>query len=102
MNDVYRSLERAEHLYDIGQLDGAIHELRRTLTEDLTSQKPMRLALCLLRKPPARGRRQRNRNHLGPELLSHFVAAESFREARPRPLQHVEALPTRPSIRFTA
>ena len=78
--DIQRFLERAEHLYELGQLDGAIDLLKRALTlnPDLAEAHAW-LALCLLRK---------RRLHaavveaglattLGPELpLSHLVAAE--------------------------
>ena len=79
-DDPHRYLERASHLYEIGQLDGAIDQLKRALTEnpDLAEAHAW-LALCLLRK---------RRLHaavveaglalpLGPEqLLSHLVGAE--------------------------
>jgi len=98
MSDVRRYLERAEHLYEIGHLDGAIDQLRLALTEEPdVAEAHAWLALCLLRK---------RRLHaavieanlamtLGPELLlSHLVAAEvalakrDFKAAG----QHIESL----------
>jgi tetratricopeptide (TPR) repeat protein len=75
-----RQLQRVRHLYEIGQYDGAIHQLKQTLTEDPDlAEAHAWLALCLLRK---------RRLHaavveaslavtLAPELLlSQLVAAE--------------------------
>jgi tetratricopeptide (TPR) repeat protein len=77
---VQRQLERVQHLFEIGQLDGAIDQLKQLLSEDPDlAEGHAWLALCLLRK---------RRLHaavveaglattLGPELvLSHVVAAE--------------------------
>jgi tetratricopeptide (TPR) repeat protein len=77
---VQRQLERVEHLIEIGQLDGAIEQLKQLLSDDPDlAEAHAWLALCLLRK---------RRLHsaaveaglaitLGPELLlSHVVAAE--------------------------
>jgi tetratricopeptide (TPR) repeat protein len=73
-------LERAEHLYDIGQLDGAIDQLRHALTEDPDlAEAHAWLALCLLRKRRlhAAAVEARLATTLGPDLLlSHMVAAE--------------------------
>lgn len=80
MIDVERLLERAEHLYEIGQIDGAIEHLKRALSEnpDLAEGHAW-LALCLLRKRRlhAAGVEAGLAITLGPEhLLSHVVAAE--------------------------
>jgi tetratricopeptide (TPR) repeat protein len=96
--DTQRYLERAQRLYELGQDDGAIDQLKRALTEDPDlAEAHAWLALCLLRK---------RRLHaaaveaglaitLGPELaLSHWVAAEvalakrDFKQAA----QHIETL----------
>jgi len=79
-SEIRRYLEHAEHIYELGQLDGAIELLKRARTEDPDlAEAHAWLALCLLRK---------RRLHaavveaglattLGPELLlSHVVAAE--------------------------
>jgi Flp pilus assembly protein TadD len=77
---IERSLERAERLYQIGQLDGAIDELRRMLTEDPdVAEAHAWLALCLLRKRRLHAAlvEARLALTLGPELLlSQYVAAE--------------------------
>jgi len=93
-----RFLERAEHFYEIGQIDGAIDQLKRALTEDPDlAEAHAWLALCLLRK---------RRLHaavveaglattLGPELLlSNLVAAEVALAKRDfeRAGQHIEML----------
>lgn len=77
---VDRQLQRVEHLFEIGQLDGAIDQLKQLLSEDPDlAEGHAWLALCLLRKRRlhAAVTEARLATTLGPELLlSHVVAAE--------------------------
>jgi tetratricopeptide (TPR) repeat protein len=98
MNGLPRFIERAEHLYAIGHVDGAIDELKRALTDDPDhAEAHAWLALCLLRKRRlhAAGVEANLAMTLGPELLlSQLVAAEvaiakrDFKAAG----QHIETL----------
>jgi tetratricopeptide (TPR) repeat protein len=98
MSDLQQLLERAEHLYAIGHVDGAIDQLKRALTDDPDhAEAHAWLALCLLRKRRlhAAGVEANLAMTLGPELLlSQLVAAEvaiakrDFKAAG----QHIETL----------
>jgi tetratricopeptide (TPR) repeat protein len=76
----HRQLERVQHLYELGQLDGAIDQLKQVLTEDPDSAEAHAwLALCLLRKRRLHAAQVEAglATTLGPDLpLSHLVAAE--------------------------
>jgi tetratricopeptide (TPR) repeat protein len=100
MSGPQRFIERAEHFYAIGHVDGAIDELKRALTDDPDDAEAHAwLALCLLRKRRlhAAGVEANLAMTLGPELLlSQLVAAEVAIAKRDFKVagQHIETLLT--------
>ena len=93
-----RLMTRAEHLYSIGQLDGAIDTLREALTDDPDlGEAHAWLAACLIRKRRLHAADMEARMALTLEpdmILSHWVGAElglakrDFESAG----RHIEAL----------
>lgn len=79
--DVDRRLERADRLFDIGQIDGAIDVLREVLSVDPdVADAHAQLALCLLRKRRVHAAQVEARLALSLDpdsLLTHWAAAEA-------------------------